>query len=112
MLSIIGGFLTFLLPETMGRELPLTVQEVANWPVTLTPEEKQRLKNTSIFKTKPKEANIVGTKKDQQPTANERSSTTEHHLEANVEIDTDLPPNEAGGEKLFVIDLAMKVTSI
>ena len=41
-LCLVAGGLTLLLPETLGRPLPLTVEEVENWTRTLTPEEKER----------------------------------------------------------------------
>ena len=52
--SIIGGFCAFFLPETVGRNLPLTVEEIASWTRTLTKEEKAEFKNHNIFNKKKK----------------------------------------------------------
>ena len=37
--SVIVGLLVLLCPETMGRPLPLTIEEVAGW--SITPEKKR-----------------------------------------------------------------------
>lgn len=58
-LSIVGGIVTFMLPETVGRNLPTTVEEVASWPLTLTEEEKIAFKNEKIFNKKHSRLHIV-----------------------------------------------------
>ena len=48
-MSLLAGLLTFLMPETMGRDLPVDVAAVAAWPILLSPEEKKRLKTFKLF---------------------------------------------------------------
>lgn len=43
-ISLVAGGLTFLLPETLHRPLPVTIQEVEQWRLTLTKEEKEYAK--------------------------------------------------------------------
>lgn len=43
-ISVVGGVLTLLLPETLGRPLPQTMQEVEQWTRRISKREKQRLK--------------------------------------------------------------------
>ncbi|CAH1797125.1 unnamed protein product [Owenia fusiformis] len=45
-LSIVVGLMTLLLPETLGRPLPQTIEEVETWTRTLSPEEVLRWKET------------------------------------------------------------------
>ena len=44
MLSTIAAFVTLLGPETVGRRLPETVDEIDNWSITLSKEEKHAYK--------------------------------------------------------------------
>ena len=48
-MALLAGLLTILMPETMGRDLPVDVADVAAWPILLRPEEKQRLKDFKLF---------------------------------------------------------------
>lgn len=43
-ISVVGGVLTLLLPETRGRPLPQTLHEVEHWTRRISKREKQRLK--------------------------------------------------------------------
>ena len=43
-ISLLAGGLTFLLPETLHRALPQTIEEVERWTLSLTKEEKERAK--------------------------------------------------------------------
>ena len=43
-MAILAGALTFLLPETLHRPLPTTIEEVEKWRLTLTKEEKEKAK--------------------------------------------------------------------
>ena len=45
-MAILGAILSFFLPETLGRPLPQTIHEVEQWSRTLTPEEKQKFKES------------------------------------------------------------------
>ena len=41
-MCILGAILAFLLPETSGRNLPETVEEIEQWSLTLSPAELER----------------------------------------------------------------------
>ena len=52
-LSAVCVLLALVLPDTGGRDLPVTVAEVASWPKWLTPEETRQVKenNRLVWKT-------------------------------------------------------------
>ena len=41
--ALISGLLTLFLPETLGRDLPTSVEEVSSWPITISKEERSVL---------------------------------------------------------------------
>ena len=45
-MSILGAILVLFLPETLGRPLPQTIRQVEQWTRTLTPEEKEKFRQS------------------------------------------------------------------
>ena len=43
-MTLVGAVLALLLPETLGRPLPNTMEEVLSWPFSLTKEERQNVR--------------------------------------------------------------------
>ena len=44
--SIVTGLMALLLPETLDRPLPETIEEIETWQRTITPEEKEAIRKT------------------------------------------------------------------
>ena len=67
-MCILGAILMLFLPETLGRRLPQTIREVEEWTLNLTPEEKQKFKESKkADKARDKQSNLDVLKEEEEP---------------------------------------------
>ena len=70
-MSILGAILVLFLPETLGRPLPQTIRQVEQWTRTLTPEEKEKFRESKRANKGPnKETNLDVVAEEEEPNGN------------------------------------------
>lgn len=60
-LSTLAAFVTLLEPETVGRNLPESIDEVDNWTITISKEERATLKEQNEKRKALRNASVIPT---------------------------------------------------